>query len=45
MATVRAATAADLLRIDRVDFERMIGADPQLAAAVQRLSHDRALKT
>jgi zinc transporter ZupT len=43
-ATVRAATAVDLLRIDRIDFDRMAEADPQLATAVQQLSRDRALK-
>ncbi len=43
-ATVRAPAAADLLRIGRADFERMITTDRQLALAVQRLSHDRALK-
>lgn len=43
-ATVRARGPADLLRIDRVDFDLMVEADHQLATAVQRLSHDRALK-
>lgn len=42
-ATVRAAASADLVRIDRADFESMVEADAQLARAVQRLSHDRAL--
>ncbi len=43
-ATVRTKGVADLLRIDREDFDRMVAADHQLATAVQRLSHDRALK-
>ncbi|HXX41973.1 MAG TPA: cyclic nucleotide-binding domain-containing protein, partial [Chthoniobacterales bacterium] len=43
-ATAVAATNVDLLQIDRADFDRMVAADGQLAKAVQRLSHDRALK-
>lgn len=47
--TARTATAVatmdvDLLEIDRADFNRMLAADPVLARALQRLSHDRALK-
>jgi zinc transporter ZupT len=45
----RTATAVplvdvELLEIDRSDFDRMLANDGQLAGAVQRLSHDRALK-
>ncbi len=43
-ATVRANGAADLLKIDRENFDRMAEADHQLATAVQHLSHDRALR-
>lgn len=43
-ATVRAAGGeAELLEIDRDDFERLLAGDPVLARAVERLSHDRAL--
>ena len=42
-ATVCARGAANLLRIDRDDFDRMVEVDHQLATAVQRLSHERAL--
>ena len=41
---VRAPAGAAVLRRGREDFERMIVSDHQLALAVQRLSHDRALK-
>jgi zinc transporter ZupT len=34
----------ELLQIDRADFDRMLANDGQLAKAVQRLSHNRALK-
>lgn len=45
----RTATAVplvdvELLEIDRSDFDQMLANDGQLAGAVQRLSHDRALK-
>jgi zinc transporter ZupT len=43
-ATAIASVDVDLLEIDRADFDRMLAADPQLTRAVQRLSHDRALK-
>ncbi len=43
-ASVRAAGGVDLLRIDRAEFDSMVESDPQLATAVQQLSHDRALK-
>jgi CRP-like cAMP-binding protein len=42
-ATIRAATETELLQILREDFERLVAADRQLAQAVQRLSHDRAI--
>ncbi len=43
-ATIRSATSTDLLEIGGEDFERMVAADFQLAAAVARLSHDRAIR-
>ncbi|HTS93354.1 MAG TPA: cyclic nucleotide-binding domain-containing protein [Stellaceae bacterium] len=42
-ATVRAAEPTDLLRIDKADFSSLIDADPRMAEAVDRLSHDRAV--
>src|SRR5262249_12846728 len=43
-ATAVPLTDVELLEIDRGDFDRMLANDAQLASAVQRLSHDRALK-
>jgi zinc transporter ZupT len=43
-ATAVPLTNVDLLEIDRVDFDRMLANDGQLAGALQRLSHDRALR-
>jgi zinc transporter ZupT len=43
-ATIRSATSTDLLEIGRADFERIVAADFQLAAAVARLSHERAIR-
>ena len=43
-ATAVPASNVELLQIDRADFDRMLAHDGQLARAVQRLSHDRALK-
>ena len=43
-ATAVAPMDVDLLQIDRADFDHMLATDHQLATAVQRLSHDRALK-
>jgi hypothetical protein len=48
-AGARTATAVpvsdvELLEIDRANFDRMLANDGELARAVQRLSHDRALK-
>jgi Cyclic nucleotide-binding domain len=45
----RTATAVplvdvELLQIDRADFDRMLANDGEMAKAVQRLSHDRALE-
>ena len=43
-ATAVPLSDVELLQIDRADFDRMLANDGQLAKAVQRLSHDRALK-
>ncbi len=42
-ATVSAVIETRLLRIGREDFTRLVAADPQLADAVERLSHGRAI--
>jgi CRP-like cAMP-binding protein len=42
-ATARAAVDSQLLAIDKADFDHLIKFDPQLAGAVERLSHSRAL--
>lgn len=42
-ATIRVASAAELLEIGKADFEELVKQDWQLAHAVQRLSHDRAI--
>jgi zinc transporter ZupT len=42
-ATVRAAEAAELVEIAKEDFEHLVAADRQLATAVHRLSHERAI--
>lgn len=42
-ASARAETDAEILRLDKLDFDRMIARDPQLALSLQRLSHDRAI--
>ena len=42
-ATVRARTDSNLLAIGKADFDRLLADDPHLAAAVRRLSHDRAI--
>ena len=34
---------ADLLEIGRADFERLIASNPEMARAVRRLSHERAI--
>jgi zinc transporter ZupT len=42
-ASVRAVTDADLLQIDKEDFDRLLATDHQLAAGLRRLSHERAI--
>jgi CRP-like cAMP-binding protein len=42
-ATVRAAEATELLRIDRKDFRALIARDRVIADSIQRLSYDRAM--
>jgi len=42
-AAARAAADSELLAIDKRDFDHLIKFDPQLANAVERLSHARAL--
>jgi len=42
-ATVQAIDDTDLLAIERQDFDQLIADDRQLAAAVERLSHQRAI--
>ena len=43
-ATIRAREATDLLEIGKADFERIIASDHQLAEAVERISHERAIR-
>lgn len=43
-ATIRARDAAELLTIEKRDFDDLIAHDPQFAAAGERLSHERAIK-
>jgi CRP-like cAMP-binding protein len=42
-ATIRAAEDTQLLKISKEDFERLLATDRQLAKAVRRLSHSRAI--
>jgi zinc transporter ZupT len=42
-ATARVAVDTQLLAIDKADFDHLIKFDPELARAVERLSHSRAL--
>jgi CRP-like cAMP-binding protein len=42
-ATVQAAAQTELLEIAKEDFEHLVAKDHKLAAAVQRLSHERAI--
>ncbi len=42
-ATIRAAEDASLLEISKEDFERLVADDPQMADAVKRISHQRAI--
>jgi CRP-like cAMP-binding protein len=43
-ATIRALEDTDLLKIGKDDFDRLIAADRQLAGAVKRISHQRAIR-
>ncbi len=43
-ATIRTVTDAELLEIGREAFDALIAADPVMARAIQRLSHDRAIR-
>jgi len=42
-ATIRAATDATLLQIEKDDLERLILSDPEFARTIQQLSHQRAI--
>jgi CRP-like cAMP-binding protein len=42
-ATIRAVEDTDLLNIGKDDFDRLVAADRQLADAVKRISHRRAI--
>jgi len=42
-ATIRAVDGTDLVEIAKDDFQHLIEHDPQLAHAVRRLSHERAI--
>ncbi|QPF85531.1 cyclic nucleotide-binding domain-containing protein [Bradyrhizobium genosp. L] len=42
-ATIRAAEDTKLLAIAKADFEQLLARDDQLAAAAQRISHQRAI--
>jgi CRP-like cAMP-binding protein len=42
-ATIRALEDTDLLKIGKDDFDRLVAADSQLADAVKRISHQRAI--
>jgi CRP-like cAMP-binding protein len=42
-ATIRAVADTELLEIRKADFERLVGRDRQMARAVERLSHERAI--
>ena len=42
-ATIRAVEDADLLKIDKSVFERLVAEDPQMADAVKHISHRRAI--
>lgn len=43
-ATVCAVDASELLAIEKQDFDELVARDRQLAAAVEQLSHERAIK-
>ena len=42
-ATIRAVEDTELLQIGKADFDRLVATDGQLADAVQRISHQRAI--
>jgi len=42
-ATIQSAAQTDLLEIGKEDFDQLVAHDDRLAAAVNRLSHDRAI--
>jgi zinc transporter ZupT len=42
-ATIRAVEETELLKIGKDDFDHLVATDPQLAAAVKRISHQRAI--
>jgi CRP-like cAMP-binding protein len=42
-ATIRAVEDTELLKIGKDDFDHLVATDPQLAAAVKRISHQRAI--
>ena len=42
-ATIRAVEDTDLLKIDKTVFDRLVATDSQLAGAVERISHRRAI--
>jgi hypothetical protein len=42
-ATIQSAAPTDLLEIGKEDFDRLVAHDRQLATAVRRLSHERAI--
>lgn len=43
-ATIQSVAQTDLLEIGREDFDHLVANDRQLATAVRRLSHERAIK-
>ena len=43
-ATIRAIEETDLVEISKKDFEQLLTIDPQVAQAVRRLSHQRAIE-
>jgi CRP-like cAMP-binding protein len=43
-ATIQSAAQTDLLEIGREDFDRLLVRDHRLATAVERLSHERAIR-
>ncbi len=43
-ATIQSAAQTDLLEIGKEDFDHLVAHDRQLATAVRRLSHERAIR-